>query len=136
MAKKKDRADGYNSICKDCISIWQHKHYNKPGIKEKRIKRQASDSYQLYIRKFRLKSQYGLSLEQYDAMLSCQEQSCAICKTKTPGGRSSKYFAVDHDHKTQKVRELLCARCNTVLGHVEDNQQLLKSMTEYLKKHE
>ena len=135
FCKKRDRVDGYNTICKSCVSLWQQVHYNKPGIKQKRIKRQSSDEYQLYIRKFRLKTQYGLSLEQYQAMLTSQDDCCAICKTTVPGGRYSKYFAVDHDHKTKKVRELLCGRCNTVLGHANDNQQLLQQMIEYLEKH-
>lgn len=133
--KKKNGFLGTKAECKTCCAEWQKSHYRKPGIKERRIRRQSSDSYQLYIRKFRLRRKYGLSLEQYQQMLIAQNHKCAICSTTKPGGRSKKYFAVDHNHITNKVRQLLCSRCNTVLGHVQDNQNLLLKMIDYLKTH-
>ncbi len=42
---------------------------------------------------------------------------------------------VDHDHETGKIRELLCNRCNVVLGKVDDNAELLLRMVAYLKAH-
>lgn len=133
--KKSSGLMGVKAECKTCCSKWQSDHYYKPEIKNKRIKRQSSDAYQLYIRKFRLRTKYGISLEQYKVMLTAQDNCCNICKTTIPGGRSAKYFAIDHCHITGKIRQLLCSRCNLVLGYVKDNQILLHQMIEYLIKH-
>jgi hypothetical protein len=53
----------------------------------------------------------GVTVEQYDAMLAAQGGGCAICGTKPKTRR----LDVDHDHKTGRVRGLLCHRCNRAL---------------------
>ncbi len=60
---------------------------------------------------------YGITVEQYDAMLRQQNGLCAIC------GRAPKRFrlAVDHDHETGEIRGLLCTRCNLGLGWFRDD---------------
>ena len=84
-------------------------------------------------REARLKKQYGLSREQYALMLKAQGGGCALCGSKKPGGpMPRRNFAVDHDHRSGKVRGLLCAPCNTGLGHFKDNQQLLRRAADYL----
>jgi len=62
-------------------------------------------------RKPKRRKRLGLSLEDYDALLVAQGGGCAICGT-TP---KSRRLHVDHDHKTGKVRGLLCMRCNRAL---------------------
>jgi hypothetical protein len=83
---------------------------------------------------------YGLSIEQYDEMAESQDNCCAICqkpekaidfKTGAP-----KRLSVDHCHKSGKIRELLCWRCNGTLGKVEDSPRLLQAMILYLRKHQ
>ena len=82
-----------------------------------------------------LKRNYGLTFEEFEAMLSDQDNCCAICKgTKTYGRH--KRFTVDHSHKTGKIRGLLCHRCNTALGLVGDDIHILNTMIEYLESHE
>lgn len=70
----------------------------------------------------RKRQEYGISLEEYDQMLSDQNGVCAICLLpeiiKSTQGRT-KSLAVDHCHTTGKVRGLLCINCNTSLGHYE-----------------
>ncbi len=67
----------------------------------------------------RILQRHGLSLEQFDAMLSEQNDRCAICCTDTPGGRHNQW-QIDHCHRTGTVRGLLCFRCNVVLSeHLE-----------------
>ena len=51
---------------------------------------------------------YGLSMEDYEKMNDVQQGACAIC-----GCKPTRRLSVDHDHKTGKVRGLLCVRCNT-----------------------
>lgn len=79
-----------------------------------------------------LKKRFGITLEQYQKMNELQLGGCAICKQPCKTGRD---LTVDHDHKTGEVRNLLCARCNTVLGFVNDDEELLFNLMDYLKKH-
>ena len=76
-----------------------------------------------------LKVRYGITFADYDAMLMKQDGRCAICR-KPPKGR---YLHVDHDHETGAVRGLLCARCNTALGHINDDKNRLLGLIEYLE---
>ena len=62
-----------------------------------------------------LRSTYGISAEDFDAMLTEQNGCCAICGNKDDGRR----LHVDHCHTTGKVRGLLCSPCNTKLGWLE-----------------
>lgn len=83
-------------------------------------------------RAINLMRNYGITLDQYDLMLASQEGRCAICRSGNPRG-NGKHFAVDHCHSTGKVRGLLCAHCNTVLGKMNDNPDTLLRAVEYLK---
>lgn len=75
---------------------------------------------------------FGISLEDYDLKLEEQKGVCAIC-----GGlcKSGKRLAVDHDHKTGNIRDLLCGNCNGGLGKFQDNPELLIKAADYLRKH-
>lgn len=84
----------------------------------------------------RIKSRFGLSPEQYAALLESQNYKCAICGEAETGQASrikrTKALAVDHDHLTGKVRGLLCTKCNTGLGSLQDDPGLLWKAAEYL----
>ena len=71
-------------------------------------------------RGYHIKRRYGLSFDEWQAMLKAQDGCCKICGQPgklTKSGRS--YLHVDHNHKTGKVRGLLCARCNLLIGYME-----------------
>lgn len=76
---------------------------------------------------------YGLTIEEYERMLSDQGGLCATC-LKPPNGRW-KRLHIDHDHATGVVRGLLCESCNHALGKVGDNIETLERMVAYLRKH-
>ena len=78
-----------------------------------------------------LKRLYGITLNEYNEMLEEQDHKCATCSTTDPGGKHGK-FMVDHDHKTGKVRGLLCKNCNIALGLVNDDTDLIQKMINYL----
>jgi hypothetical protein len=80
-----------------------------------------------------LKSAYGLSLEQYNSMLSSQGDRCAVCGL--PKSESKINFSVDHDHKTERVRGILCHYCNTALGLLRDSIETVDNLHKYLLKH-
>ncbi len=87
----------------------------------------------------RLKRKFGITLEDYNAMFALQKGNCAVCGTKQK--IKDKYgnfrrLAVDHDHKTGKVRQLLCGPCNTSIGLIKENVKTLNKMIDYIKKHE
>lgn len=93
------------------------------GIKRTREWRKANpERARKQDRSKMLQKKYGISLEEYDAMLEAQQHRCAICGEKETvnlkGGLTS-YLAVDHCHTTGKVRGLLCFKCNTALAQVE-----------------
>lgn len=73
---------------------------------------------------------YGISLDEYEAMLKRQDGRCVICGTR--GGKGRK-LAVDHDHKTGAVRALLCSPCNTSLGLMMDDPVRLRAAAAYLE---
>ena len=79
-------------------------------------------------RNSRLRSNYGLSIEDYNALLAQQGGACAICR-KQPEQR----LCVDHCHVTKKVRRLLCRRCNLGIGYFRDDPGLLRLAAAYLE---
>jgi hypothetical protein len=71
---------------------------------------------------------YGITFEEFSAMLDAQEGKCAICETEFEGEPM-----VDHDHVTRRVRGLLCKHCNTGLGMFHDDVQRLSAAARYLQ---
>lgn len=74
------------------------------------------------------KSRYGITEEQYEKMLA-DTPDCPICKEEITIPH------VDHDHVTGRVRSILCHKCNTLLGIVENRRHLLDTMLQYLDDH-
>lgn len=121
---------GYGYMCKDC-----HKAYHK----ERRSKdvARAKAYYALYPQKRKeilRKNKYGITREEYDAMLVAQNYVCAICgksqNRKTRGVLQP--LSVDHDHKTGKIRGLLCHKCNIVLGLMGESPEMIPKIRTYL----
>lgn len=79
-----------------------------------------------YMRNDHLVRTYGITSDDYDAMVEAQEHRCAICGQLTDG------LVVDHCHTTGEVRGLLCDRCNVGLGCMGDNIERLMRAADYL----
>lgn len=79
-----------------------------------------------------LKSRYGISLSEFNAMLETQGGGCGICHSKTAGRKGT--FIVDHCHSTGKIRGILCHKCNAGLGMFKDSREFLTSASDYLEK--
>lgn len=82
---------------------------------------------------FRYEKKYGLSLENYLELLARQNGNCKIC-SKSHLDCQYKKLDIDHCHKTQKIRGLLCGDCNRAIGLLKDNLVLVTNLAEYLKK--
>ena len=79
---------------------------------------------------------YGISKEDFAKMLEEQESKCKICNKdiKYISRAKEKYESacIDHDHKTGKVRALLCSNCNRGLGLLKDDETILYNAYKYV----
>lgn len=152
FSKCKISKDGLNSYCKQCNSEVAKKYREdskvRARIKETCVIRAAkvkeyNKEYYLNRTKDLRKSSprkyldtmlrrvYGITLDQYDEMLNQQHDSCAICGTHQSSLKNR--LVVDHCHETDKVRKLLCYPCNTALGLVKEDTDILETMIRYLE---
>jgi len=81
--------------------------------------------------KHHYKKQYGITVEERDALLASQGGTCRTCPKVEDGW--SRGWAVDHCHTTGKVRGVLCKHCNLALGHARDDAALLRRLADYLE---
>lgn len=75
-----------------------------------------------------LMAKYGITAAEYSAIVANQGGGCAICRAPRRGRR----LVVDHDHTTGRVRGVLCSRCNSAIGLLEDNFTRAKAAADYL----
>ena len=121
--KRPTAKDGLRTDCKECFSKRSKKNWESKTKQE----RQNINT------KIRLKYNYGLSVEQFEALVKEQNNQCFICGVE--GGYNNKPLYVDHCHKSRQVRRLLCQHCNSGLGMFKDSPELLLKAAEYLKEH-
>jgi hypothetical protein len=115
---KQNTLDGLAAICKHCY--------------KKRYENTRRDSD--------LRRKFGISLAERNEMLASQDYRCAACGVEEPGRQD---WGVDHDHsccpgkqtRGDCIRGILCTRCNTVLGMVNDDQEALRGLLAYLGNH-
>jgi hypothetical protein len=114
-------ASNAGNICRTCSSErqkkWKVANYGK-------YERAKWDHH--------LRKTYGLSLEDYEALLKRQNHRCAICRA--PFDASPRRLHIDHDHATRRVRGALCFRCNIGLGNFRDDPTLLTAASAYLER--
>lgn len=130
--------DGHAYWCKQCNSEY-HNEWVKEELKinpdfAKKQSVAVSKSQKKNSRKTKnkeLSRKYGITVEQFEAMVLVQNNLCAICHKK-PNKRA---LSVDHCHKTGSIRELLCQKCNTILGQAGDSVEILIKAIKYLEKH-
>jgi hypothetical protein len=118
---------------KELAKIRQQRYYQK---NKERIKKYSRDyikrdpeKRRFQLKKSLIKKRYGIIYEDYLSMHHEQEYKCKICKRHAD--EFKKGLVVDHDHKTGKVRALLCINCNSQL-HVLENKELYDKYMNYL----
>lgn len=125
--------DGFRYQCNACACL-QNKLWRKNNKeKDKKSKAVYRNNNKDKKRNWEFKKRYGITLEDYNQMLDTQNGVCAICGKPPKKNR----LAVDHNHITGKVRGLLCATCNKVLGlFLSDylGSERFKSATRYIEK--
>jgi hypothetical protein len=80
-----------------------------------------------------LRRRYGMTIDEYDAMLERQNGVCAACGGTSTDGRR---LSVDHEHTTKRVRGLLCNHCNRAVGYLRDDPVAAAALAEYLRLHQ
>lgn len=87
------------------------------------------------MRQYRKRSADKTWLNKHQNLLIAQDNKCAICGGIGGTGLTNGLrLHVDHDHKTDKIRGLLCGSCNVGLGHFKDDTTLLQTAIEYLRR--
>lgn len=76
-----------------------------------------------------LRYKYGISLEEYDVMFAEQDGACWICQNLCATGQR---LSVDHCHDTGVVRGLLCKRCNSAIGMLQEDADLVLRAADYM----
>lgn len=107
--KNKDGKYGRRSYCKECVKVYYKEKYIKDAEKYKWMA---------------IERIYGVTEADYDRMFKEQKGCCAIC-----GKHQSEFvkaLCIDHNHKTEKVRGLLCKSCNLDLGVYEKRKDEFK----------
>lgn len=108
---------------------------NRAKIQEEREKDPVErEKQRLWAMGSNLKTNYGISLDQYRALYEAQGGKCRLCgveKSAIKGGRAHR-LCVDHCHKTGHIRGLLCKSCNTALGAFQDDPIRLQKAIDYL----
>ncbi len=137
IKKKKDfycgifkTKSGHDSLiirkkCKDCCREYE-RNKKKLIMNEKQVKRR--ESYKNKWKYNGIKCVYGITKEEYERLLNKNNGRCHICNEK-------KKPYLDHCHKNNNIRGILCMNCNTALGHFKDNISILKNAIEYLNRY-
>ena len=109
-----------------------HSRYRtlKDGTKkrDRYLKSRCKTCSSKIVRLWRLKNDFGMTEAQQKQMITKQKNKCPIC-----GDLLNDNYHTDHDHKTGRVRGILCSYCNQGLGQFKDNVESLKNAIEYLR---
>lgn len=124
LSKKEYRLKNKDKIKKD-NSIYYLHNKNKIKIINDKYYMNNKEKKKDYI----LRTRFGITLAVFNDMLKQQNNVCAICKV------SSFRLAVDHCHRTGKIRDLLCFKCNIILGHINEDVTILNNAIDYILKH-
>lgn len=121
----KNRCDGRKRQCRPCVATEMRKW---------------SANNQRSVRATKMKKHFGISIEQYEALYEQAKGCCQICGVAIPSHldndakKLAAKVAIDHDHKTGRVRGLLCGSCNCSIGYMLDDPARLRAAAEYLER--
>ena len=135
---KKDKEQSYNfipsyggnKICTTCNNIKLKFDYHKCKRNKDGLENRCKSCCKIRSRKNEIEK-YGIDKAIYENMLRNQNGECKICKSSNPGNGKNNML-IDHCHITQKVRGLLCIKCNFAIGLMMDDPKLLIKAAEYL----
>ena len=106
-------------------------HHARKSYESRQKKYDTPAKRYAYARRQRLRKNYGLTVEDYLEMSETQGGVCKICAL--PERSKFGLLHVDHDHRTNVVRGLLCSQCNTAIGKFRDDPDLMRKAIIYLE---
>ena len=116
---------GLDTSCLECC-----RERDKRRYKTDRKRRQSQAKWAA------VKMNFGITKEQWFAVLEEQNRACAICSIEfVLEGLHLANPCIDHDHGTNAVRGMLCRRCNQGIGLLQDSSSVAKNASDYLRKH-
>lgn len=122
--------------CKSCEKKWHAANFQKNKTrmmaKNKQYRLANPEKSAIYDLRARLKK-FGMTVEDYNALLLRQNGVCAICKSSDPGRADALRLFVDHSYETGKVRGLLCHGCNAGIGLLKEDPAIFIAAMNYLK---
>ena len=120
-------------VCTDCLTVKTPDEFHrspKGSLGRKAICKQCESDRRdpLQSRRSLLRIKYGLTLEDYDRMLTEQDGKCFWCGSTEPGGKNGKYFHIDHEHGSSPVHVygLACASCNVGRGYFRNPEHMIE----------
>ncbi len=133
-----DRKHRANGMCASCYQVAWMKA-NPEGNTGNNWSRNNPERRKVLTRRASLKQRHGITVEDFESMWAAQQGECANprCDTTFPLVMDDyrRGLQVDHDHRTGKIRSLLCGRCNKALGDIDDDTERLAGLIEYLRSH-
>lgn len=142
---KQDRLDSdfgtdrrCNYCCREKSKLYRKANPERVKTSVKQWRNEHPEDQKAWLRKARLK-RFGLSEEDYLKLLTDQNGKCAVCKeaeTEVYSEGKIKMLAVDHCHKTNRIRGLLCSACNKAEGLLKSDVQRVLSLAEYLREND
>lgn len=135
QSHKKERSEywkAYNESHLPKLTAYREGYYEANRDKKLSYSKAYRDTHRGEARIRQLKNNYGLSLIEFHALFEKQNKLCAVCKTEKFGKLGP---VVDHDHAPGgKVRGILCTKCNTAIGLINDDREIALALASYLKK--
>lgn len=129
--------DGFRADCRVCEQMMQYRYKYKRGKKYSESKKkvyQTPKGYYSYW-KSRIKSQFNLTPEEIQEKMDILKGCCEICGDSLVDSMSTKSYHIDHDHRTGEVRGLLCHYCNTGIGLMKEDEEIMLRAITYLKEY-
>lgn len=110
---------------------WRENNREQYNLYCLNMKQTDPEFYKRRARSYAIKREYGLSLDQYDELLERQKGCCAICGRHQ--SELNKTLAVDHSHRSKRIRGLLCTACNYRLVARHEDGDILRKVADYIE---
>lgn len=144
----------FRGDCKKCFEKYRKKYFQENPNKRREYHKKWRDKNKEYVinkakkykkrnpikikflnQRYWLKKAFNLTIEDYNNLLKNQGNKCAICKTKFKKltEQNIDRLCIDHNHKTEQIRGLLCTQCNLAIGNLKEKIQYFKNAIKYLQ---
>lgn len=132
FGKNRSAHDGLQPRCKPCSVAAVTASRHKDPTSHRKSSRAWAIKNQSRVMDSRLRSTFGIGLDDYNRILEEQGGRCAICRCE-PGG-TKRGFHVDHCHEKGHVRGILCHHCNVGIGNFKNDPDVMRSAADYISR--